>query len=301
MVSPSIDYLKVPPGTNSRLGTTLQGVIVVSVLTIALLMINTVQILTLIIRLFSRQAFREINIQITAIWWGFVSWFMIRVFGVKAVISGDPLPPRENVLLVANHQEMTDIPVLIPLAKQLHCLGRLKWIAKYPMKFFPGPGWGMHFTDCVFLKRDWAKDQASIKATFATLRNEKVPAWLIMFAEGTRITPNKLAASQAFAKEKGFWVPETVMIPRTKGFAAAIIGLDDHLDAIYDVTIGYPRGIPTLGEFMSGLSPEVHIHVKRIPMKDVPRDEAALGAFIMEMYREKDQRLMAFKRDRCFK
>lgn len=301
MVSPSLDYLKVPSGAHSKLGTTLQGVFVVSLLATVLLLINILQILTLFIRLFSRRSFRAINIYITGIWWNFVAWLMVRVFGVKTVISGDPLPPRENVLLVSNHQEMTDIPVLIPLAKQLKCLGRLKWIAKYPMKFFPGPGWGMHFTDCVFVKRDWAKDQASIKATFATLRNEKVPAWLIMFPEGTRITPNKLAASQAFAKEKSLWIPETVMIPRTKGFAAAIIGLGDHLDAVYDITIGYPQGIPSLGQFMSGLSPEVHMHIKRIPLADLPRDEAALASLIMSMYEEKNQRLAAFKRDRCFK
>lgn len=301
MVSPSVDYLKVPPSGNSSLRTTLQGAFVVTLIGSVLLLINATQILTLLIRPFSRKLFRSINVHITWVWWRFVVALEVKVFGVKVIITGDHLPQQENVLLVSNHQEMTDIPVLIPLVKQQNCLGRLKWIAKYPMKFFPGPGWGMHFTDCIFLKRDWAKDQASIRATFAILRDEKVPAWLIMFPEGTRITPNKLAASQEFAKEKGFWIPETVMIPRTKGFAAAVMGLGNHLDAIYDVTIGYPRGIPSLGQFMSGLSPEVHVHVRRIAIKDLPTDEAGLGASIMEMFRDKNQRLAAFKRDGRFK
>lgn len=298
MVSQSIHYLKEPSG--SRLAGNLQGIFVAVALASVLAVVNAAQISTLMIFPFSQTLFRKLNIHIAELWWQFVAWLMVTVFKVKVIISGDPLPKRENVLLIANHQEMTDIPVLIPLAVQQECLGRLKWFAKYPLKFVPGPGWGMHFIDCVFLKRDWAKDQNSIMATFARIKNKKVPAWLIMFPEGTRITPDKVNQSRKFAGEKGLGSPENVLVPRTKGFAAVVAGLHDYLDAVYDVTIGYPDGIPTLGQFMRGRCPTVHMHVKRHDMKDVPRGEIAVSRFVRHIYQDKDRRLAAFKRDRRF-
>lgn len=300
MVSQSLAYLKEPLNGGSKLGSSLQGLFVAALLASVLVIVNASQILTLLILPFSRSVFRKVNIVIAGLWWQFVAWLMVTVFKVKVVISGDHLPQGENVLLVANHQEMTDIPVLIPLAAAQGCLGRLKWFAKYPLKFVPGPGWGMHFIDCIFLRRDWAKDQESIKATFATIKNNKVPAWLIMFPEGTRITQRKLDESRRFAGDKGMWSPEHVLVPRTKGFAAVVAGLHDYLDAVYDVTIGYPDGIPTLGQFMSGKCPTVHVHVRRHDMKDVPRGEIAVSRFVRHMYQEKDKRLASFKQDRRF-
>lgn len=43
-----------------------------------------------------------------------------------------------------------------------------------------------------------------------------MPFWLTIFVEGTRLTPDKLLASQEFAISKGLLIQENVLIPRTK-------------------------------------------------------------------------------------
>ena len=111
------------------------------------------------------------------------------VFQVDFVFSGDDLPQGENTLVVANHQSMADILVLMPLARRQARLGDMKWFAKDIIKYFPGVGWGMLFLDCLFLKRDWMADRSRIDQTFSKIRDHGVPFWVISFSEGTRRTP----------------------------------------------------------------------------------------------------------------
>ena len=42
-------------------------------------------------------------------------------------------------------------------------------------------------------------------------------------------------------------------------------GLRDHLDAVYDVTIGYPEFTPTLVNCFEAKVRRIEVHVKRYP------------------------------------
>ena len=152
-----------------------------------------------------------------------------RVQDIQVEVTGDQIPLQENAILVANHQQMPDINFLLYLARDAERLGDIKWILKDIIKYVPGVGWGMLFIDCVFIKRDWAADRGSIRQTFAKLRNNDVPVWLISFCEGTRITPEKLAQSQEYARQHGHYVPRHTLLPRTKGFIATVEGRTLHL------------------------------------------------------------------------
>ena len=149
----------------------------------------------------------------------------------------------------------------------------------------------MMFLDCIFLKRNWLSDKTKIKATFKNIVDYDVSIWLISFLEGTRITPEKLARSQAFAKRRKLPVTNYTMVPRTKGFVASLQGLNNHLDAVYSVTIGYPDGIPSLWQMMLGDVKRFAIDVRRIPVKDLPQDEKALEAWTIEEYQLKDSKV----------
>jgi 1-acyl-sn-glycerol-3-phosphate acyltransferase len=262
--------------------------------------VNGVQMASLLLRPFSRRAFRAVNRGCAGAWWGWCA-DVVRVFyGTRAVVSGDPLPHQESALLVANHQEMTDISFLFFLARSKGRLGDLKWFVKDVIKYVPGIGWGMLFLDCIFLKRDWASDRASIQRTFAGITGHGVPLWLVSFSEGTRITPEKAARSRAYAADAGIRATENVMIPRTKGFVGSVIGLRDHIDAIYDVTLGYPDGLCTIWQHMCGIGRIAHIHVRRHAIADLPETEAALTEWLLERFRVKDDLLTAFQQDRAF-
>jgi 1-acyl-sn-glycerol-3-phosphate acyltransferase len=195
---------------------------------------------------------------------------------------------RENAIVISNHQQMPDITFLMDFARRKDRLGDLKWIVKDIIKYVPGVGWGMLFLDCVFVKRTWTDDQESIRQTFARIVDNDVPVWLISFSEGTRITPEKLARSQAYAREHGLPEPRHVLVPRTKGFVATVLGLRDHVKAVYDVTIGYEGGVPTLTQFIKGYVPRAHMHVRRHPIETLPRDEDGLAAWVVQAFRDKD-------------
>jgi 1-acyl-sn-glycerol-3-phosphate acyltransferase len=265
-----------------------------------LIAFNAAQTASLVVRPFSSRAFRAFNRWAADTWWGWCVIGSQRLQGISLVVTGDPVPPRENAIVVANHQQMPDITFLMIWARQKDRLGDLKWMVKDVIKYVPGIGWGLAFIDSLFVKRDWAADQASIERTFAHLVENNVPMWLVSFPEGTRITPEKLAQSRAYAARAGLPAPEHVLIPRTKGFTASVAGLRHHAAAVYDVTIGYEEGVPTLWQYVKGFARRAHLHVRRHPMATLPTDEAALTAWLLERFREKDALLAHFYRHGAF-
>jgi 1-acyl-sn-glycerol-3-phosphate acyltransferase len=170
-------------------------------------------------------------------------------------------------------------------------LGDLKWFVKDILKYVPGIGWGMVFLDCIFLKRDWNRDRNSLDRTFGKFMREQIPMWTISFAEGTRVQPRKLERSQAFAEERILPRLEHLLLPRTKGFVATVKGLREHLDAVYDVTIAYEKGVPTLWQWSKGYVHKVNLHVRRFPMDDLPQDDEELASWLYARFQEKDARL----------
>ena len=82
--------------------------------------------------------------------------------------------------------------------------------------------------------------------------------------------------------------------PRAKGFVASIAGLQGHISAVYDVTIGYVDGLPSLWQWAKGEMREVHLHVRRYAVAELPAAPEALAHWLHERFAEKDERLDRF-------
>jgi 1-acyl-sn-glycerol-3-phosphate acyltransferase len=266
----------------------------------SLLFFNGLQATTLVARPFSKRVFRRTNRELADLWWGWCVKAGRRFLRVSPINSGDNPPTDENAMVIANHQQITDVAFLMFLAEARGRLGDMKWFVKAPVKWVPGVGWGMQFLDCIFVKRDWARDAGTVERTFSRIVREKIPIWLMSFSEGTRLTSKKLLAAQCFAKERGQPVLRNVLVPRTKGFAASVQGLRGHLDAIYDVTIGYVDGVPTLWQYIRGMVRTAHMHVRRFPMSELPESPEALADWLLSRFAEKDRLLDVFYRDGAF-
>jgi 1-acyl-sn-glycerol-3-phosphate acyltransferase len=260
----------------------------------SLIVLNLAQVASLLLRPFSRRAFRAFNRGAAGLWWGLCVLGSRHLRGIRLEVTGDEVPRRENAIVVANHQEMPDITFLLIYARTKERLGDLKWMVKDLIKYVPGVGWGMAFLDCVFVKRSWADDQASIERTFSSLVRGRVPLWLVSFPEGTRLTAAKLEESRAYAAHAGTRPPRHVLVPRTKGFVASVRGLRGHAEAVYDVTIGYEGGVPTLWQYVLGYCPRAHFHVRRYPVRELPVEDAALAAWLLARFEEKDELLEGF-------
>jgi 1-acyl-sn-glycerol-3-phosphate acyltransferase len=267
----------------------LVGPIGVVVAFVPLLAINVLQMLSIVTLPLSRGLFRRINTGFANFIWTYWSHLVEDINGTVVTITGDAVVPGEDAIVFCNHQSMTDIVVLICLARRAKMVGYMKWLAKDVVKYAPGVGWGMLFLDCVFLKRNWADDERNIMRTFSTIVDNKLPVWLVSFPEGTRITPEKLAGAKAFAAKKGLPEPKAVMLPRPKGFAASVIGLRDHVKSVLSVTIKYDSQRFSVWDLISGQTRAFAIDVKRFPIGALPRDEAGLGHWIMEEFQRKDR------------
>ena len=186
------------------------------VLFIFLLGINVAQTASLLILPFSRRAFRSFNRLCALVWWSSCVLTAQRMNGARLKVTGDEIPNLENAIVFANHQDMTDIFVIMMFAITKGRLGDLKWLVKDILKYIPGVGWGMLFLDCIFVKRNWEADKGKIESQFGKFRRDQIPVWLISFVEGTRITEPKLVRSQTYAREKGLPVLKNVLLPEPK-------------------------------------------------------------------------------------
>ena len=265
-----------------------------------ILVLNPIQMLSVVVYPFSRRLFRSVNRWCARSIWGLWVIMAERQNRIRVRITGDPIPRRENALLLPNHQSMADVMLLMCFAWRCGRLGDMKFFVKDIIKWFPGFGWGMKFIDCIFVRRDWVRDRQGIHRLFEKYKREDIPIFLVSFLEGTRRTDEKHEHAKQFATERGLYCPQHTLIPRTKGFVATMIGLRDHLDAVYDLTIGYPDGVPSLVNCFEARVKRVEVHVRRYPVDTLPTDEAELERWVYERFRDKDSLLSKFAEEEEF-
>jgi len=273
---------------------TLRALVLLAVGFVTLLFFNLVQIASVAMLPFSRSAARKLNRWCADTWWGWCVSAAELLYGVRVEITGDEVPMRENALLIVNHQQMPDIPALMKFARTKDRLGDMKYFIKKEFKWLPGMGWGLQMLDSVFVDRNWTADEERIRHTFARIVENRVPIYLVSFAEGTRLTMAKLETARTFARDRGLTVPRHTLVPRTKGVIASIQGLRDHIDAVYDVTIGYEGAVPTLWQYIKGLVRRIHVHVRRFPIAELPEAEDDLRRWVLDRWQEKDDLLELF-------
>ena len=73
-----------------------------------------------------------------------------------------------------------------------------------------------------------------------------------------------------------------------------------HVDAVYDLTIGYVGGVPTLWQWTKGYVRKVHLDVRRYTIDALPENEEALSDWLIKRFEEKDLRLDSFYREGTF-
>ncbi|KAK6779016.1 hypothetical protein RDI58_025734 [Solanum bulbocastanum] len=262
------------------------------------LFINLIQAACFVfIRPFSKSIYRRINRIFAELLWLELVWLVDWRAGVEIKLYTDPetfrLMGKEHALLIANHRSDIDWLVGWVLAQRSGCLGSALAVMKKSSKFLPVLGWSMWFSEYLFLERSWAKDENTIKSGLQQLRDYPQPFWLALFVEGTRFTQAKLLAAQEYAASAGLPVPKNVLIPRTKGFVAAVSHMRSFVPAIYDVTFAIPKSspAPTMLRIFKGQSSVVHVHIKRHEMKDLPENDEATAQWCRDIFLAKDKLL----------
>lgn len=257
-------------------------------------LLNLFQFCSLIILPFSTTQFRKLNTWLAWCLWAWWDWGIRNLVGVRIEFEGDELSKNETAIVIANHQGMADILVLLSMTNH-YGMKDAKWMAKSVLKHVPFFGWSLRYVDFIMLKRNWADDEANIKATFSRYCERGDPFWVFLFPEGTRVTAAKLKASTQWAQERNLTPTKHVLIPRPKGFLAARSGLDAKLNAIYDATVYYGNSVPTMTEIIRGDHDRVVIQTRRTPVSALPTDQEGLRRWLSETFQRKDQILENYR------
>jgi 1-acyl-sn-glycerol-3-phosphate acyltransferase len=206
------------------------------------------------------------------------------------------LDPRSWYMVNCNHQSWVDILVLQHHLN--HRIPLLKFFLKQQLIWVPVMGLAWWALDFPFMRRHSeeflkkhpemrGKDQATTRK--ACEKFALVPTSVMNFLEGTRFTPAKHARQQS---------PYTHLLkPKAGGMALALNAMGDKFQAILDITIVYPDGVPTFWHFLQGKLHRVIVRARVLPIPqhligaDYGGDaevRALFQAWVQQLWREKD-------------
>lgn len=83
-----------------------------------------------------------------------------------------------------------------------------------------------------------------------------IPVTILNFVEGTRFSRQKLADQESPYRN--------LLRPRIGGIGFVLASLGERLDAMYDVTLGYPGGDVSMWDFVTGRVPHIVVSAHRI-------------------------------------
>ncbi|KAF2354040.1 Phospholipid/glycerol acyltransferase [Trinorchestia longiramus] len=248
------------------------------------------------IKPFNKTLFRQINyylmysimaqILFLAEWWS----------GSEVRIYTDPEDMKkwgtEHTLIIMNHTYEVDWLMGWMVANKAGVLGAAKVFVKKMMQYVPTIGWAWRCSDIIFLSRNWEHDKAVMQNQIKEFYDYPYPVWMLLFAEGTRFTPQKHAASMEFARERGLTELKRHLIPRTRGFIQCAQSLKGHFPVIYDVTVAFNTkegADPTMLNILQGRRVVGEMYIRRLPLDDVPvDDDKTTSKYLHQLYETKD-------------
>lgn len=228
---------------------------------------------------------------LASIWVGINNGWIAAVSPAPWDVQGlDSLHERGWYLVSSNHQSWVDILVL---QRIFH--GRipfLKFFLKQELIWVPVIGLAWWALDFPFMKRGkgHGAQHSDLKTTREACEKFKlIPTTVINFVEGTRFTPAKHDAQGSPYRH--------LLKPKIGGLGIALAAMGEQFEALLDVTIVYPGGIPTFWQLLSGQVPTVTVRVQPRPIPpgvlggDPMQDKAyrqRIGDWVDAQWRDKD-------------
>jgi len=219
-------------------------------------------------------------------------WWMALVQRIHWDVKGlEGLRRKGWYLVSSNHQSWVDILVL---QKVFHRrVPFLKFFLKRQLLYVPVMGLAWWALDFPFMRRRTGSRSEDLKtARKACEKFRQIPTSVMNFLEGTRFSRAKHDAQGSPYRH--------LLKPKVGGLATALGAMGERFDALLDVTIVYPGGVPSFWDLLSGRLRRVVVRVRelKIPPEllggDYEGDPAFRGrmqAFVQELWAEKDARI----------
>ena len=194
-------------------------------------------------------------------------------------------------LVSSNHQSWVDILVLQKVFNRR--VPFLKFFLKRQLLYVPVMGLAWWALDFPFMRRrTGSRTQDLATARKACEKFRQIPTSVMNFLEGTRFSRAKRDAQQSPYRH--------LLKPKVGGLATALSAMGERFDALLDVTIVYPEGVPSFWDLLSGRLNQVVVRVRE---REIPKDllggdyegdpafRARMQAFVHTMWAEKDARI----------
>ncbi|CCD69828.1 Phospholipid/glycerol acyltransferase domain-containing protein [Caenorhabditis elegans] len=210
----------------------------------------------------------------------------------------------ENAVMISNHQSNVDWIIPVMLAARHGDQGNeqaFRVMVKNSIHLVPMFGWYIFQHGYIYVRRFGEFIGAPVLRQLKWLNESDPPYWLLIFPEGTRNSAKKkhlLESSNRFLEKSGRQPMQNVLCPRSGGLQLALDNLST-LDAIYDVTVMYGqmrmaerRGLaPGMFDFCCGSQQfkQLHIHLDRIPIDEVPKAKLELRTWTIERFTKKER------------
>ncbi len=243
----------------------------------------------------------ETNIEITNRWLAVNNWLIEHVLSdLKWDITIDEnldLSMQGRYLMTCNHQSWVDTTV-----NQYFGLTRMpltRFFTKWELIFIPFVGQAFKILGFPMMKRH-SKEQIAKNPDLKTRDLEEArkacqqlvsqPYTLLNYLEGTRFTQEKHDQQKSPYKH--------LLKPKAGGLALALNILEDNIDALVDMTIVYPDGVPGYGDFWLGDVNRIAVNLRKIEIPawvkggNYEEDEEyrkRFQAWVHQIWTEKDQ------------
>eukprot|EP00667_Euglena_gracilis_P018668 EG_transcript_19852 len=234
----------------------------------------------------------------------FSCWVMEVVWGVKFVGTGDAIR-AERALTMMNHRTNFDWLFYWDFISFYGDPRRLKIMLKATLRKIFGFSWIAQLTGYLFLRRKFEDDQATLHRVLTLYcKIPNYPYHCLIFPEGTDLNPRSRQGSDRWAAKLGVPGYQYCLHPRTTGlvYCLRVLRGQRGIDAVYDMTMAYLEGpvVSKLG-LLKGQPPhEVHIHVRRVPIADIPETDEGVEKWCQAAWGEKEKLLEAFHREKKF-
>ncbi len=249
----------------------------------------------------------QTNIKIANNWLTVNNWLIDNVLkNTQWDISVDDtldLNMQGRYLMTCNHQSWVDTTV-----NQYFGLTRMpltRFFTKWELIFIPFVGQAFKILGFPMMKRH-SKEQIAKNPALKDRDMEEArksceqllsqPFTLLNYLEGTRFTPEKHAQQKSPFQH--------LLKPKAGGLALALNILGDKIDALVDMTIVYPDGVPGYGEFWLGEVPRIAVNLRKIEIpawvlggnyEDDAEYRGKFQKWVDELWTEKDQLIEQMK------
>ena len=223
-------------------------------------------------------------------WIAVNGWWIALVQRIRWDVKGLESVRRRGWYLVnSNHQSWVDILVLQKVF--LRKAPFPKFFLKRELFFVPVLGLAWWALDFPFMRRKGGADRSKDLATAreACERFKRMPTTLVNFLEGTRFSAHKHSSQGSPFRH--------LLRPKAGGLATSLATLGERTEAVLDVTIVYPQGVPSFWDLLSGKVKEIVVRVREL---EIPRDlrrgsdgdpvfRARVEAWVNQLWEEKDR------------